>query len=101
MEENPENKIERATSVQFNAESIIAVVRFVLPLAMGVASTFGWTIDADLWLNITLSFIAVVLFAWTWWKNNNVTEAAQEAQKLLDEIKQNDKEPDMTVGGTY
>ena len=101
MEENPENKIEKATAVQFNAETVKAVFRLLVPLAVSVLSTFGWDLDWDLWLNICISFIAVCLFLWTWWKNNNITEAAQEAQLLLNEIKQTEKEdPTATIGGT-
>lgn len=100
MDENPEHKIEKATAIQFNAETAKAIVRLLIPLATSVLSTLGWRLDWDMWTNIVLSFIAVCLFAWTWWKNNNVTEAAQEAQLLLNEIKQKDKEIDATVGGT-
>lgn len=101
MEENPENKIEKATSVQFNSQTVIAFIRLLASLAAGVAAAFGWTLDIDLWQNIVISAAAIGVFVYfSWWKNNNVTEAAQEAQLLLDEIKQNDKRPDATVGGT-
>ena len=101
MEENPENKIEKATAVQFNAETWSAFARLIVTLIVSVATVFGWSLDANLILNILLSAGAVILIIrMLWWKNNNVTEAAQEAQKLLDEIKKNDKEIDATVGGT-
>lgn len=89
--------------MQFNSQTAVAFVRLLVSLAAGVASTFGWTLDADLWLNITLSFAAVVLFAYSWWKNNNITAAAQEAQEVLDELKGKDIDIegiDATVGGT-
>ena len=31
--------------------------------------------------------VAVLSSAWAWWKNNNVTEEAQKAQKLLEKMK--------------
>lgn len=80
----------------FNSQSAVAFARLIVTLAVSVGATFGWTLDAELWLNIILSTVAVILFAWSWWKNNNVTEAAQEAQQVLDEI----KHKDVKIGGT-
>lgn len=71
-----------------NSERLMAFVRLIVPLIVGAAAMFDWAVDADLMMNIAMSVLALVSFVWTWWKNNNVTEAAQEAQKLLDEIKQ-------------
>lgn len=85
--------------MQFNAETAKAFVRLILSLAAGVAMSFGWSLDWELWGNIGLSVIAVALFVYSWWKNNNLTEAAQEAQLVLDEIKLTGKLDD-TVGGT-
>ena len=39
-------------------------------------------------VNIGLSMVIQVLAViWAWWKNNNMTPEAQQAQKLLDELK--------------
>lgn len=78
--------------MEFNSSTAVALIRLIASLAAGVASTFGWAFDAELWLNILLSFIAVVLFGYSWWKNNNITAAAQEAQIVLNQIKVNEKE---------
>ena len=38
-----------------------------------------------------VSSVATVAMAiYAWWKNNNVTEEAQQAQEYLDELKSND-----------
>jgi len=38
-----------------------------------------------------VSSVATVAMAiYTWWKNNNVTDEAQQAQEYLDELKSND-----------
>lgn len=73
--------------MQFNSQTAIAFVRLVVPLASFVAAAFGWALDPDLLTNALLSVLAVALLCWTWWKNNNVTEAAQAAQQVLDAIK--------------
>lgn len=36
--------------------------------------------------------ITVVVSIFTWWKNNNVTKPAVEAQKVLDRLKKPEKE---------
>lgn len=36
------------------------------------------------------SVATVVMALYTWWKNNNVTKEAQEAQEYLDELKGNE-----------
>lgn len=38
------------------------------------------------------SVVAVLGIIWAWWKNNNITKAAQSMQPLLEEIKEVDKD---------
>lgn len=78
--------------VEFNSQSGLAFARLLATLLVSVFATFGWTFDADLVFNLLLSAIAVALFVYSWWKNNNITEAAQEAQKVLDQIKVAEKD---------
>lgn len=73
--------------MELNSQSVVAFVRLIVTLAVSVAATFGWTLDAELWLNVVLSIGSVALFVYSWWKNNNITKAAQEAQEVLNEIK--------------
>lgn len=78
--------------MRFNAETATAFARLVVVLAVSVAAAFGWALDADLAFNIVASALGVIGMMWgLWWKNNNVTEPAQEAQLLLDELKANAK----------
>ena len=73
--------------MEFNSQSAVAYARLIITIAASVAATFGWTLDAELWLSIVLSVFALALFCWSWWKNNNVTKAAQDAQIVLNELK--------------
>ncbi len=36
--------------------------------------------------------VAVIGICWAWWKNNNMTRAAQSMQPALDELKEIDKD---------
>lgn len=83
----------------FNSQTAVAFARLFVTLLISVASGFGWALDADILLNIVLSAASVALFIGIWWKNNNVTEAAQEAQKVLDELK-NGETVEIKVGGS-
>ena len=47
----------------------------------------GVLIDESAVSTIVCGIIAAVAFIWTAWKNHNITEAAHEAQAILDELK--------------
>lgn len=55
-------------------------------LALVFAITFG-AVDADSLTGAVAAVLAVGSTVVAWWRNNNVTEAAQEAQKTLDGLK--------------
>lgn len=73
--------------MEFNKETLIAFVRLLVSVILGVGTVAGWSLDADLVFNILVSIAAFGSFVYTWWKNNNVTKAAQTAQGWLDELK--------------
>ena len=74
-------------NIEFNSQTAVAIGRLIVTILASIAATLGWSFDADLWLNICLSILSVVLLAYSWWKNNNITLAAQEAQNVLSNIK--------------
>lgn len=47
----------------------------------------GILIDESAITSLVASAIAFVAFIWTAWRNHNITEAANEAQAILDELK--------------
>ena len=49
------------------------------------------------WLTIAAGGLSAI---WSWWKNNNMTAAAQEAQKTLKAIKEDGDGSDGAVFGT-
>lgn len=52
-----------------------------------IAAGCGLALDADALYTGAAALIAAVCYVWSWWSNNNVTQAAQAAQKYLDSIK--------------
>ena len=70
-----------------NKQTIIAIIRLVAMAVTGLAAMFGFAIDADLAYNMATVALFFTATLWGWWKNNNVTAAAKEAQEILGMIK--------------
>lgn len=68
-------------------ERLMAGIRLLVPLIMYGLTFAGIAMDADLVYCVLLGIAGIASTVWTWWKNNNVTEAAQTAQQFLDAIK--------------
>ena len=71
----------------FTRERIVAIIRLVIMLVSAVAGGFGLTVDPDALGTIAACAVALVAGVYGWWKNNNLTEAAQDAQAYLDAVK--------------
>lgn len=71
----------------WNSERIIALIRLAAMLACGVLGGFGLTTDPEALSTVLLVAAAAVVAVYSWWKNANVTKAAQDAQAYLDAIK--------------
>lgn len=71
----------------WNHERIIAIVRLAATLIVSVGAGFGLALDADAIVTGCLCALSVACFIWSWWKNNNMTVAAQDAQKVLDAMR--------------
>lgn len=71
----------------WNSERIIALIRLAAMLACGVLGGFGLTTDPEALSTALLVVAAAVVAVYSWWKNANVTKAAQDAQAYLDAIK--------------
>lgn len=60
--------------------AVLLAFAFVLLIAFGV-------VDADALTEAVAAVLAAAGLVWSWWRNNNVTEEAQEAQRYLDDLK--------------
>ena len=68
-------------------ECIMGIVRGIVPVIVTILTICGISADADIILTVIGSVLSIVTFVWSWWKNNNITLAAQQAQKVLDDLK--------------
>lgn len=68
-------------------DKIIAFVRLACMFITSGLALAGIAVDADALFTGAMCVLSVIAFVWGWWKNNNVTDAAQEAQKVIDNLK--------------
>ena len=69
-------------------QTIMAFIRLACMLIATGCTMFGIAVEADALFVGVMLVVSVIVYIWVWWKNNNVSKAATEAQKVLDEMKQ-------------
>lgn len=70
-----------------NIERAKAIITIIVTAAVNIANVYGYAVDADAWINVALSILSAACIAWSWWKNQNITYAAQQGQLVVDRIK--------------
>lgn len=72
------------------AKAITTLIVAVATVGNVALQAIGWSplpVDESQVYAAVSAILAVVATLYAWWKNNNITEAAQDAQKVLDELK--------------
>lgn len=75
------------TSADVGFEKARAIATLLIVCAVNVCNVLGYAIDAEPWVNAATSVLSVIAIAYAWWKNQNVTPEAAQAQVLLDALK--------------
>lgn len=70
-----------------NIERIKAIATIIVTAGVNIANILGYAWDAEPIVNGVLSVISFAAIVYSWWFNQNVTCEAQEAQKVLNELK--------------
>ena len=70
-----------------NVERAKAIITIIVTAIVNIANVYGYAVDAEAWLNVALSILSAICIAWSWWKNQNITYAAQQGQLVVDQIK--------------
>lgn len=73
--------------MEVRTERIKAIATIVITAAVNIANVYGYAIDAEPLITGALSILSFATILWSWWKNQNVTDAAVEGQKLINSIK--------------
>ena len=70
-----------------NIERVKAILTIIVTAAVNIANILGYAYDLDAILNAVLTIFSFVCILWSWWFNQNVTDEAQQAQLVLNELK--------------
>lgn len=70
-----------------NTERVKAILTIIVTAAVNIANILGYAYDLDAILNAVLTIFSFICILWSWWFNQNVTEEAQQAQLVLNELK--------------
>lgn len=74
-------------------ERVMAAVRLIVAIVTVVniiAQPFGWQplgVDSEQLYMVLSGIASIAATLWAWWKNNNVSHAAQAGQRVTDTIK--------------
>jgi len=71
-----------------NSEQAKAIITIIVTAVVNIANVCGFALDADAWVNVALSILSAATILYSWWKNQNLTPEAAEAQKVLDHLKE-------------
>lgn len=91
---NPDLSIETVSTQESQDAKAIAITRglvAIITIVNLVAQSFGWAplgLDYETIYAVVSGVAAIIATIWAWWKNNNVTKAAQKAQLVLAQTKE-------------
>ena len=71
-----------------NTERIKAIVTIIVTAIVNIINLYGYAVDAGALVNAIFTIVSFICIIWSWWKNQNVTEEAQQAQLLLNDLKE-------------
>lgn len=69
------------------SETLKACASAAMVLIGTVAGAIGFELDGDMLTNVVSAACVLIATAWGVWHNHNFTKAAQEGQKVVDELK--------------
>jgi hypothetical protein len=87
-----ENEDLELEELDHRTEQAKAIVTLIIVCIANICNVLGFAFDADPWINVCLSVISAASIMYSWWKNQNVTREAIQAQALLNLLKMQRKE---------
>ena len=91
MSDKSINEVIDISNADVNGERIKAALTLIITAAVNVVNLFGYALDAEMWVNAGLTILSFVMIIYTWWKNQNITPEAAQAQLLLYALKEENR----------
>lgn len=70
-----------------NAERAKAIITIIVTAIVNIINLYGYAVDAGAVVNAIGTLVSFACIMWSWWKNQNITYAAQQGQLVVDQIK--------------
>ena len=70
-----------------NIERVKAILTIIVTAGVNIANILGYAYDLDAILNAVLTIFSFICILYSWWFNQNVTDEAQQAQIVLNDLK--------------
>ena len=80
-----------------NTERIKAVLVIIVTAIVNILNVYGYAVDMDATINAVLSLFSAATIIYSWWFNQNVTDAAQQGQRVVNAIKAVKKETGLNL----
>lgn len=64
-----------------------AILTIILVAIINIINLYGYAVDAGAVVNAVFTILGFIGILWSWWKNQNITPEAQQAQAWLDHMK--------------
>lgn len=69
-------------------ETVKTSISLIVILVVNIANCMGYAFDVDTITQVVMQVIALGTLIYGVWKNHNFTQAAQDAQEILDAMKE-------------
>lgn len=70
-----------------NAERAKAIITIIVTAIVNIINLYGYAVDAGAVVNAIGTLVSFACIMWSWWKNQNITSEAIQAQAVLDHLK--------------
>lgn len=70
-----------------NAERAKAIITIIVTAIVNIINLYGYAVDAGAVVNAIGTLVSFACIVWSWWKNQNITAEAIQAQAVLDHLK--------------
>lgn len=68
-------------------ERIKAILTIIITAIVNIVNVYGYTVDASSVVTAFTTILSAACIIYSWWKNQNITDEAIQAQGYLNDLK--------------